>query len=85
MARPSASTLMNLGLLKLLTWSTVVGAVVCALALAAVEPIAPRASQMSSIDAGTSLVLPSEPTAAGPARAAASAADGADALRRAAR
>jgi hypothetical protein len=56
---------MNLSLLQTLTWSTVAGAVVSALALAATEPGAPLYGRSTTVGPQGPLVLPVEPTAAG--------------------
>ena len=57
---------MNLSLLQTLTWSTVAGAIVSALALASVEPVVPGYGRTAVAGPAPSLPLPTEPTAAGP-------------------
>jgi hypothetical protein len=56
---------MNLSALQTLTWSTVVGAVVSALALASGGPIVPERERTVVDGPGVRLHLPTEPTAAG--------------------
>jgi hypothetical protein len=65
---------MNLSALQTLTWSTVAGAIVSALALASGGPIVPERERSAFEGSGSRLHLPTEPTAAGrPERPAASA------------
>ncbi len=57
---------MNLTLLQTLTWSTVAGAIVSALALAAVEPLVLEHGWAAAAGHNELPPLPTEPTAAGP-------------------
>jgi hypothetical protein len=56
---------MNLGSLQTLTWSTVAGAIVSALALASGGPIVPERERGAVEGSGSRFQLPTEPTAAG--------------------
>jgi len=57
---------MNLSLLQTLTWGTVIGAIVSALALAAAESALPKPGRTIAAGVNGTPPLPTEPTAAGP-------------------